>query len=297
MRRVFLTGATGYVGKRFVADWDASRFGELTCLVRGEGPSSKGVISVVGDLANPSSYADALAGNDTVIHMAAVTGKARQRDYASVNVEGTGALVAAAESSGVRRFLFVSSIAAGFANQRYYHYARSKVDAEAFVRGSSLDWLIIRPTMILGAGAPVLKALAKLAGLPIVPVFGNGQAMVEPIAVQDVVRGLFKALELNEFNRKSWDLGGPERLTIEELMLRLRRVCHGKSARVLHLPAGLIAPALALAEKVMLPFLPFTAGQMESFMQDSVCRENALLSSLLQDAIGLDAMLESDAGV
>jgi nucleoside-diphosphate-sugar epimerase len=89
---------------------------------------------VRADLAEPATYRDALTGAQTVVHVAATTGKARPAVYERNNVQATRALLEASAAAGVARFVFISSIAAAFPDRRYYPYAESKIAAEAAVR-------------------------------------------------------------------------------------------------------------------------------------------------------------------
>jgi NADH dehydrogenase len=238
---------------------------------------------VRADLAEPASYRDALAGAETVMHVAATTGKARPAVYERNNVQATRALLEASAAAGVARFVFISSIAAAFPDRRYYPYAESKIAAEAAVKASTLTTLIVRPTMILGEGSPVQAGLARLGRLPLIPMFGSGKVLVQPIDVADLVRLLVGLVrEPAPPSGTVLEVGGPETYSIAELVRRLRRAAgiEGK-ARFLHLPIGLLRASLALLEGLLLPVLPFTAGQLASFANDSKATPPPLVQRLL----------------
>jgi nucleoside-diphosphate-sugar epimerase len=238
---------------------------------------------VRADLAEPDGYRDALAGAQTVVHVAATTGKARPAVYERNNVQATQALLEASAAAGVARFVFISSIAAAFADRRYYPYAESKVAAETAVQASPLTTLIVRPTMILGEGSPVQASLARLGRLPLIPMFGDGKVLVQPIDVADLVRLLVGLLqEPAPPSGTVLEVGGPETYSMAELVRRLRRAAgiEGK-ARFIHLPIGLLRAGLALVEGLLLPVLPFTAGQLASFANDSKATPNPLVQRLL----------------
>jgi nucleoside-diphosphate-sugar epimerase len=226
---------------------------------------------VQGDLTGASTYASALTGCDAVVHLAAATGKARPKTYFQVNLEGTRTLLGECKRAGVRYFLYVSTIAARFTNQHRYYYAQSKRRAEEAVAGSGIPYTIVRPTMVLGKGSPVQEGLAKLANLPVVPVFGNGRALVQPVSVDDLADCLAAILEDAAFAGRTVEIGGPDILTIQELMMKIR----GSSAPVMHLPAGLIAACVGVVEKPLFPVLPFTAGQIASFVNDGTVAKDA----------------------
>ena len=265
---IFLTGAGGFLGSRVLNRLSGEGNRSIVCLIRGKAPDSAppNVRYVTGDLLEPGGYAAALTGCDTVLHMAAATGKHPPAEYMRVNRDGTEALIRQARQSGVSRFLFVSTVAAKFRDQFRYYYAQSKQEAEAVVASSKLRWTIVRPAMILGRNSPVFVSLARLAGLPVVPVFGDGRVLVQPVFVDDLADCLLSLIENKEdLPAVTVEIGGPEVLSIEDLLQRIRRTAGKPPAPVLHLPVRAIARCLGWMEPFLLPLLPFTAGQLASF--------------------------------
>src|SRR5258705_2595434 len=108
---VFLTGSTGFIGRRLLATLLGSPSHRIRCLSRSPKAAAHpaGCDVVSGEICNPSTYTRALQGVDLVIHLAATTGNARPQEYFRVNVDGTRALLAASRSAGIRRFVFISS--------------------------------------------------------------------------------------------------------------------------------------------------------------------------------------------
>jgi nucleoside-diphosphate-sugar epimerase len=273
---VCLTGASGFLGGRVLARLVADGC-RVACLGRWPpAPESRSVEFIPGDLLDREACRRAMDGCRAVVHLAAATGKHRRAEYFRVNAEGTGVLVSEAQRAGIARFLFVSTIAAKFEELTHYPYAQSKREAERIVSASGLNWTIVRPTMIFGPGAPVLEGLRRLAALPIVPVFGNGRAPVQPIFVDDLACALKAVLDDPGAVRRAIEIGGPDTRTIEELLLDLRvRMAIG-NRRVMHLPAGPIRAVLGMAEPLLLPWLPVTAGQLATFTNDGTAAPDAL---------------------
>jgi NADH dehydrogenase len=238
-----------------------------------------------------ASYRKALEGCAAVIHLAAATGKTAPSEYFRINRDGTAALVAEAQRAGVRRFLFTSTIAAKFGNVSRYYYAQSKQQAEKIVAGSGLDWTTIRPTMIFGEGSPVLAGLRRLASLPVVPVFGNGRALVQPVFVDDLSAAIAAILDDRASYGRTIEIGGPEVLSIEELLLRVRKSAGIPDSRRIHLPANLMAACLGLAEPVLRPLLPVTAGQLASFTNDGTAGTTVPGNARRPEMRDLEAML------
>jgi len=298
IRSIFLTGAGGFLGSRVLARLAEERNLRTVCLLRGTPPAAAApnVEYVRGDLLEPAGYAAALAGCDAVLHLAAATGKHPAAEYFRVNRDGTAALARQARESGVARFLLVSTVAAKFPGQYRYYYAQSKQAAEAALAASGLRWTIVRPAMILGRNAPVLESLARLAALPVVPVFGNGRVPVQPVFVDDLAACLVALLgEADLFENTTLEIGGPEVLTIEQLILRIRRTKGSAAAPVLHLPAGAIARCLGWMEPFLLPWLPFTAGQLASFCNAGTTASHPRVTEWQKRMKDVDEMLRSVA--
>lgn len=272
---VFITGATGFVGRRLVALLDPARF-DLRCLTRDPRAGfPAGVRAVVGALDRPADYESALQGASLVVHLAAQTGKAPRDVHFAANRDATARLVEASRAAGASGFVFVSSIAAAFADRFAYPYADAKAAAEEIVRTSGLPFLIVRPTMILGSGSPVGAGLARMALGPFVVVFGGGQVRVQPVSVDDVAHTLAAVVESGKLPSDTLELGGPEVVTMEELLQRMRSSAGRPPARTLHLPLAPTRRILAALEPWLLSVMPLTAGQLASFANDGIARPGA----------------------
>lgn len=247
---------------------------------------------VKGDIVRPETYAEDLRGCDVIVHLAAAVGRAGEAEHFRVNVEGTRILLAAAEAAGVPHFLHVSSITVNFPQKCHSAYARSKERAEELVRFSSLDWAIVRPTIVLGPRSPWGARLRMLATLPLPLMFGSGRAHLQPVDVRDVVLFLTALLKEPLLSRETMELGGPEVLTFNDLIMRIR----GKQCPILHVPTGPIIAVLALMEKIFPLPLPFTAGQFYGLLYDTVAHSHPTVKRLLPVRRGLTSMLEESGG-
>jgi NADH dehydrogenase len=294
MARLFVTGAAGFLGRsacRRLREHGHSVAG----LVRR--PSDAAADDVVGDLDDVSTYAAALPGVDTVVHLAAITGRAPAAAFEVTNVGGTRALVDAASRAGVARFLFCSSIAVTFADTRHYPYAGSKIAGERIVRESGLRFTIIRPTIIAGPGAPVMSRLAGLARLPLVPAFGGARVRVQPILVDDLADFIVDLVEAGRFLGETLELGGPEVVSLRQLLSRLRGQARGEAARFLPVPLAPVLAALRVLEPLAGPALPLTIGQLATFRFDGIARPNSLWEARRDRLASIDRMLDPATAV
>ena len=292
-RSLFVTGAGGYVGSYLLRAVPPDRYERVYCLGRREpAPGTPGYLEWIrADLLEPARYQKGLAACDTVVHLAAATGKNRPEAFFRVNRDGTAALVEACRQSSTRKFLHVSTIAVKFPDLSRYPYAESKKQAEEIVRQSGLPFTILRPTIITGPRAPVLEGIFRLAGAPIVPVFGGGRTLVQPVYVEDLIAVIVGFLNGGAFENRTIDVGGPETLGMEEFLLKARAIRSGKPPRILHLPGRMWIPLLGFLEKFLLPVMPVTAGQLTSFTSDGTAEESPLLTEWHGGMKGIDEVL------
>lgn len=283
MSRIFLTGGSGFLGSRLIRTLARSGITVVGLDRSGRLGAEKlpgAAIEVVrGNVLDPRTYREALASTQTVVHMAAATGRASADEHFEINFRGTKVLLEQCRQAGVEKFLFVSSIAVKFPEKSLYYYAQAKQLAEEAVQGSGLDFTIVRPTIILGRGSGPQAALSKLARLPVIPVFGKGRARVQPVFVEDLVAFIVEILEKQLSHGRTLELGGPTVLTIEDLLLEIRRAANTPMARTVHIPLRPLLALLGIAERMGVRGLPLSAGQLSSFRFDGTSEPSALHES------------------
>jgi NADH dehydrogenase len=173
--------------------------------------------------------------------------------------------------------VYVSSIAATFSDKTAYHYADAKCQAEQAVRESGLTYLIVRPTIVFGSGSTTWSGLASLASLPVILVLGDGRVRVQPIDVNDVAAYVVSMLDEPTLPNRAVDLGGPNIVSMEELLRRIHRACRGREASVVYLPIRRAIKFLAWIERWAGSVLPLTAGQLAVFINDSIAQPDPTL--------------------
>jgi NADH dehydrogenase len=294
---LFLTGSSGFLGRHLVPALAAAGAKKIFCLSRTQpalelhaGHAAE-IAAIRGSLFDTLLYERELAESDAVIHLAAATGKAPPGEHFRTNRDGTRALVEACRQIGGKQFLFVSSIAVNFPDKRRYPYAQAKEQAEGIVRESGLRYTIARPTMIFGAGAPVLAGLARLAALPVTPVFGDGTTRVQPVDAGDLAAMLSAMVARGQFGGETLELGGPEPLPIGELLARMRERLRPGPRRMMRIPLAPVLLALAPLEKIVYEHLPFTTGQLGTFRFDGTAAKNALWEEFRPKMKDVRAML------
>jgi NADH dehydrogenase len=293
MAALFLTGASGFIG-RFVLKVLERPEHRVIVLRRPQADrpeAGSATTAVAGDLLEPSSYAHLLTGIETVVHLAAATGRAARDVHNRVNADATADLLDASIRAGVRRFLFISSIAVRFADAPHYHYAVSKRAAERAVRESGLRYTILRPTIVLGPGSPIGQRFRSLAQLPLIPIFGNGQVRMQPVDVRDVAALIGAVIANDWFENDTVEVGGPDELTLEDLLCRLHGELRETPARTIHLPLSPIRSTLGLLERMSPALVPVTAGQLALFANDSIAEPHPFIQQHAPSLKRVDTML------
>lgn len=235
-----LTGATGFVGRhtleRALAAGHAVR-----ALARREQAPRTGVTWVAGALDDSVALTRLVSGADAVIHIAGVVNAPDRAGFAAGNIEGTRAIVTAAEEAGIGRFVHVSSLAAREPVLSLYGW--SKREAELVVEGSSLGWTILRPSGVYGPGDTEMVDMFRLArfGLALTPPGGR----VSLVAVDDLAALLVRSAE-REGARTLYEVDDGTPLSHAELA---RAIGHAVGRRAL-VPLALPALALRLGARI-----------------------------------------------
>nr|MDQ2879262.1 SDR family oxidoreductase [Pseudomonadota bacterium] len=192
MSIIAVTGGTGFVGGH-VLDLALGAGHQVRALTRRPQRDRTGVTWVEGALDRPDSLAALVAGASAVLHVAGVINAPDRAGFAAGNIEGTRAVIAAAQNAGIRRFVQVSSLAAR--EPELSAYGWSKREADALLMASSLDWTIVRPPAIFGPRDHEMLELFRLAKWRVIPLPPAGGRM-SVIAVEDLAR-LLVALPLS----------------------------------------------------------------------------------------------------
>ncbi|MHB1527059.1 MAG: complex I NDUFA9 subunit family protein [Candidatus Dormibacteria bacterium] len=255
--RVAITGGSGFVGSHLVPLLLESGH-ELRVIGRGARPVTlpPGLSVTFGDVVTGEGLEEAFRDADVVVNLVAIIRAKGVQTFASVNSRGTANVVQAAQRAGVQRLVQLSAIGAG--PDPTFPYLFSKWQGEQWVQGSGLEWVILRSSVIFGEGDGFFTLLAKAISLPapflVIP--GDGTAVFQPIAADDVARCLGAAVEEPQRAGSIYEIGGPEQLTLEEITLAVAEAT-GKEwfgiarRKPLHLAPRLIRPGAILMDKLM----------------------------------------------
>lgn len=297
MHRVFVTGATGFVGRAVVPALRSAGFA-VRCLVRrGSEHHLRGLEAierVEGDVLSPRGLEEGMAGCDTVVHLVGIIREHRGQGitFEKVHVAGTTNVVRAAAAAGVRRYLHMSALGTRPAARSEYH--RTKWAAEEAVRASGLHWTIFRPSIIYGRGDEFVTQLARMIRRsPVLPVIGDGRPRLQPVMVEQVAEGFARAVELDRTVKHIFDVGGPDAVTVPELFDLIAAAMGRGPITKPRVPIGLVRIAAHLLGRF--PFFPVTPDQLLMLEEDNTCDPTPFFSTFALTpvplAVGLQRML------
>ena len=293
---VFVTGATGYVG-RFLVRRLVEASLRVRCLALPEDTveplATLGVELVRGDVTRLDTLLAHGNGVGSIVHAAGAMLPNPPALVERVNVEGTRNVLAFAKRSGVTRFVYLSAVSAVYARKN--SYGRSKAEAERLVRESGLRYTILRPTMVYGPGGGLhfetLVALGRKIPL-IFPVLGPGTARLQPIWIDDLIDAIVGVLDAPRAYERTYDVSGATALAFRELVDAILRAQGRRRLRV-HAPlwvcrlaaralAPLLGPRSFLTPEALLGLNEDAARDHGELTRDFGFRPRPLESGLAQ---------------
>ena len=248
--RIAITGGTGFVGGRLARTLLAAGH-EVIVIARGRDPHGEDLESrlVIGSVDDAPALRRAFAGCDAVAHCAGINLERGRQTYRNVHVKGTQAVVDAARAAGVKKVVLLSFLRARPDCGSGYH--ESKWAAEEIVRGSGLDYAILKSGVIYGRGDHMLDHLSHaLHTLPVFGLVGMSEREIAPLAVDDAVRILAAALTTDALSRKTVAMIGPERLALGDAVRRVASVV-GVRPLYVRLPVWVHSMMALALERVM----------------------------------------------
>lgn len=251
--KVFVTGGTGFTGSHVVPLLLKNGY-EVRCLYR---PTSDRSVPLraqteiewaLGDISNSQALSAAMQGTDALVNIA------------SLGFGHADSIISATQNAGIQRAVFISTTAI-FTQLN----ARSKivrVAAERAIENSGLQYTILRPTMIYGSPRDrnMWRLIRFMRYSPIIPVFGDGNHLQQPIYVGDVAQAIVGCLCNDRTIGKSYNIAGKTPLTYNQVIDTIARQMN-KRVRKLHIPSKPVVFLLRLFERLRIP-IPIKAEQV-----------------------------------
>lgn len=257
--KIAITGGTGFVGRHLARDLLAGGH-QVVLISRGASAGRGGPPPFPAGLAGATcrpigldsvdALTAAFAGAHAVAHLAGITREVRPRQtFRRVHVEGTANCLRAAALAGIEKFVILSFLRARPGTGSPYH--ETKWQAEELVRGSGLDFTVVKAGVVYGRGDHMLDHLSiALRHLPLFAFVGFAERSLRPLAVADLIRVLCASLVESRLSRATVAALGPEELTLREAVRRVARVLRRRPLYV-RLPVWWHRAFACLSEKLL----------------------------------------------
>ena len=241
-RLILLTGATGYVGGRLLPLLE-QRGLRVRCLTRRPEALSPHVATTTevakGDLLDRDSLCAAMDGVDTAFYF--VHSMGADKDFEQEDREAATNFAQAAERAGVRRIVYLGGL--GNRDQSLSKHLRSRQETGDILRSSPAQVIEFRASIVIGSGSlsfELIRALVERLAIMICPKWVG--VLAQPIAVEDLLAYLVKAIDLPDRSSQVFEIGGPDQVSYGDIM---REYARQRGLRRLMIPVPVLTPYLS----------------------------------------------------
>jgi uncharacterized protein YbjT (DUF2867 family) len=249
--RVLITGAYGLIGAACLAKLhfeghELIGAGRSIREAQRRFPYARWVTADFASLITPDAWREILAGIDAVVNCVGALQDGVRDDLRRVHVDAPAALFAACEQMGVRRVIHVSAVGAGPGGATAF--ARTKGETERELARRNLDWVILRPGLVIANGVYGGTALLRgAAGFPMVTPVVRAKP-VQIVTASDVAETVAWALRPGAPGRLSLDLVHPGPLTLGAIAMSYRAWLGLRPRPVVTLPGAITAVTARIAD-------------------------------------------------
>ena len=226
-------------------------------------------------MTEPERWFPFLENIDAVINCVGLIKESKSRTFETTHHKAPVALFQACEQKGVKRVIQISALGADPSATTSYH--KTKKQADDFLRQSNLEWFILYPSLVYGENGKSFAFFKKISNLPMIPLVGNGQQLIQPVHIDILIKTIQVCLT-SEKARQAINVVGENPLSYKQWMQKLRT----KSSKPWFLPIPLWI--VQLAAFMLKPFnLQFLTNDNLSMLQRNNIADFTPLKNFLEN--------------
>lgn len=270
---IAVIGGTGFIGRQIVEV--LARQGARVKVLSRNADRAKflkpmgdvGQISIIsGSALDDAALETVMAGSDAVVNTIGILAESGSQRFDSLQAELPARIGQLAKESGVQSLVHLSAIGADLNSPS--RYARTKAQGEKGVMAAFPNAVILRPSLVFGAGDGFFNRFASMAVMaPGLPVIGGGRNKVQPVYVGDVAAAVEASLTNPQSKGKIYELGGPDVMTFRDAMAYIIKQIK-RPRMLLPVPTGVMS--LAATAMAVLPNPPVTRDQLKLLKVDNI---------------------------
>jgi len=288
VKLIAVTGATGFIGRNLVHRLLAKGH-SVRALVRRPQEWNLSVDARRIDVFDQATLPLALEGVDTAYYLIHSM-KSRSRDFPQMDRAGAENFLRAAESSGVKRIIYLGGL--GESSQQLSEHLKSRAEVGTILQSGRIPTTILRAAIIVGPGSASWEMLRQLVDrLPIMITPRWVETKCQPIALRDVLGYLVGCTEVNATAGGVFDIGGPNILTYRQMMLEVASII-GKRIRIYGIP--ILSPRLSSYWVDLVTDVPSSIARplIDGLRSEVVCHDDRIKSLIPMDLTSFhDAIL------
>lgn len=282
---VLVTGATGFVGSRVVPALLERGF-DVRAMTRHperyDGPATP----VAGDVSDPGSLAAPLDGVDVAIYL---VHSLDDDSFAAKDAEAARSFGLAAAACGVRQIVYLGGL--GQDDETLSEHLRSRREVEQLLGEAGVPVTVLRAAIVVGAGGISWEMTRQLVkNLPAMVVPRWASTLTQPIALDDVVRYLSGVVGLDAALGRTFEVGGPDRLSYVEMLQQASEVIHGHRVPIVTVPV--LTPRLSSYWIALVTDVETTTGRN---LIDSMGTEVVVTEQSIRDLVPGEPMTYAEA--
>lgn len=275
---ILVTGGTGFIGQALIRHL-VEDGKQVRTLIRPsahtpELPLGVPVAASISSISDERSLRAAMVGIDTVFHLVGGEWYGASGDLHEIEIVGTQTLVKVAQDAGVKRLFYLSHLGADRASA--YAMLKAKGIAEEHIRRSGIDYTIIRSALVFGPDDNFTTVLARLFHFfPFLfPTPGEGDSLLQPIRVEDLVTCLAWSLENDKTIGQTYQVGGPEYLSIDDVVVEVMHALGLNRTLLSMRPAYMRIGGIIL--EYLFPRLPISVHWLDYLAAHRTCAIDSL---------------------